>query len=168
MRIQSCTANFTWRHAFEKSVFHHEAISMLEHNKKEAPTSASYQTFSFSLCWKKAPETWRCRNQLHHSDDPPSVEPCLFFNQSFCSACDDDIWYAFAKSADLSGDWALRDDRRRMFTMQHDCVTAQVSEDGKGLICQRCQRIIFFASIQQNPTTHQTLYRQCTVPCTML
>lgn len=101
-------------------------------------TSASYQTFSFSICWKKALETWRCQNQLHHSDDPLSVEPCLFFNQSFCSACDDDIWYAFAKPADLSGDWDLRDDRRRMFTMQHDCVTAQISEDRKGLICQRC------------------------------
>lgn len=38
----------------------------------------------------------------------PGFKTCLFFNQSFCSACDDDIRYASAMPADLSGDWNHR------------------------------------------------------------
>lgn len=110
-------------------------------------TSVSYQTFCFSIGWKS-------QNQLHRGVAPLGSKQRLFFNQSFCSACDDDIRYAFAMPADLSGDWNHRDDRRCVFTMHDECVTARVSKDEEGLIRQRCHRMIFFPS---NPTKSNTV-----------
>lgn len=153
MSIQRRTANFTWRQVFEKSFFTtRQYLWWSTINRRlqlQLATAVSYQTFCFSICWKSALETWRCQNQLHHGLAPLGSKQCLFFNQSFCSACDDDIRYAFAVPADLSGDWTHRDDGRCVFMMHDECVTARVSKDEEGLIRQRCHGMIFFPS---NPT----------------
>lgn len=153
MSIQRRTANFTWRQVFEKSFFTtRQYLWWSTINRRlqlQLATAVSYQTFCFSICWKSALETWRCQNQLHHGLAPLGSKQCLFFNQSFCSACDDDIRYAFAVPADLSGEWNHRDDGRCVFMMHDECVTARVSKDEEGLIRQRCHGMIFFPS---NPT----------------
>lgn len=151
MWIQRRTANFTWRHVFEESFFTtRQYLCWSTINRRlqlQLATSVSYQTFCFSIGWKS-------QNQLHHGVAPLGSKQRLFFNQSFCSACDDDIRYAFAMPADLSGDWNHRDDRRCVFTMHDECVTARVSKDEEGLIRQRCHRMIFFPS---NPTKSNTV-----------
>lgn len=135
MWIQRRTANFTWRHVFEKSFFTtRQYLCWSTINRRlqlQLATSVSYQTFCFSIGWKSALETWRCQNQLHHSVAPLGSKQRLFFNQSFCSACDDDIRYAFAMPADLSGDWNHRDDRRCVFTMHDECDSSSLEGRGR-------------------------------------
>lgn len=113
--IQSRTANFTSRHAFEKSSFTTgQYLRWSTINRRlwlQLATSVSYQTFwvsFFSICLKRTLETWRCQNQLHHGVAPLGSKRVYFLIKAFVLLCDDDMRYAFATLADASGDWHHR------------------------------------------------------------
>lgn len=157
MWIRSHAANFTSRHAFETSFFFFTTRQYLcwsTINRRfwlQLATLVSYQTFRFFICWKRAPETRCCQNQLHRSAAPLGSKRVYFLIKAFVPLVMTTFDMHPPCRPTCQGTGII--DRRCVFVMHDECVTARVSKDWEGLICERCQEMIFFTS---NPTKSNT------------